>query len=72
MITKSKEELLTEIQGTVESTIINTLRAQDMAGPNMNKISYAIGLAVSDAIRVLIENAYTDRQFEEDIGLENK
>lgn len=34
-----------------------------------NAIAKAIGLAVAESFRVLMENQYTDNDFEKDIGL---
>lgn len=68
---KPKEELLSEIRNrasySVSQTVL-TLSGHD-AGP---VISNAIANAVEQAFRVMIDNVYTDAEFEEDLQLRNK
>ena len=41
-------------------------------GPNMEALMYAITVAITEATRTIIENVYTDADFEKDIGLTEK
>lgn len=65
--TKPKEQLISEVYsrvyGVASSNMYN-LQGQPLG----NAISSAIAAGIQEAVRTLLENTYTDQQFEEDIG----
>jgi len=41
-------------------------------GPVLEALMYAMTAAITEAVSTVIENTYTDAEFEEDIGLKDK
>lgn len=78
MLKKPKQQVLDEIYNAAESKIRYNLQNNLGAGLQMNvgSVTYAIQQAIADAVRegfsVMIDNIYTDAEFEEDIGLREK
>jgi hypothetical protein len=74
---KSKQELIMEVQSRSEAAIRNGLMN---SLPNMklepysvaDALTYSIGKGIREAIEVLVENTYTDCEFEEDMNLKDE
>lgn len=70
---KDKVSLLNEIQSKTHSMISSTLSSRIHSDSGPNSVRYAMEEAISvgirEAFRVLIENTYTDQEFEEDLKL---
>lgn len=77
ILKKDKELVLNEIRSRASGTISSHL--QSNLGAHMridtNSLAYtlqeAISMAITDSFRVLIENQYTDDDFEKDITLKS-
>jgi len=76
---KPKEQLLAEIRSNAEYKIRDTLLGSGLFGHNsftnenvVNALTFAMSNGIAEATKTLIENIYTDQQFEEDIGLREK
>jgi hypothetical protein len=78
MFKKPKQDVLDEIFMVVDNKINYTLQSNLGSSININtgSVSYAIKQAIAEGIReafsVMIDNVYTDAEFEEDIGLREK
>jgi hypothetical protein len=74
---KPKHQLLEEARQAAESQVRNTLTS-GLPGMTMDSYSVsgvfarAISMGISEAVRVVIDNTYTDQEFEEDMDLRSK
>lgn len=72
ILKKNKEEVLKEIQDRASASISSDLRYLNMS-IDMNSVAWglqnAIAKAVTEGFRTLLENQYTDDDFEKDIDL---
>jgi hypothetical protein len=68
---KSRDEVLKEVKDRVYLTI--SYNMTNVHNQSMSNIGYTIQNAIADGItegiKVLMENTYTDQQFEQDIKL---
>ena len=75
---KPKQRVLDEAWIAAENMIRHTLRAQIPYGPTMNHdnminmVTIAVAGGIREALMVVVDNIYTDAEFEEDIGLRDK
>lgn len=76
ILKKNQEELLNLIHSNVYSALyndLNILSHNDRV--SMNDLHYCIQAAISTGVqegfRTLLENQYTDEEFEQDIGLKS-
>jgi hypothetical protein len=71
---KSRDELGRLINAEVNTAVYSRLNS--LAGQPMTSLGYIIAEAVAygtqRAVEILMENTYTDQEFEEDIGLKEK
>ena len=74
MFKKPKEQVLSEIKWRVDSEVHQRLSSYTYNGHlDMNNLQVAIQAAITagieESFRVMIENVYTDAEFEEDLTL---
>ena len=80
---KPKDDLINEVYYRVDNTLRHILHSHSPYGygygdprgrghPGDEAMLHAITYAVTEAIKVVIENTYTDQEFEEDLGLREK
>ena len=70
---KDKEQVFWEInarcQTAAKLSLDNALGYGQAMGPVSNAVSQAIAMAVAEGFKVLMENQYTDEDFERDLTL---
>jgi hypothetical protein len=75
---KPKQQVLDEAQMRAEDRIRGVLRNTLFQGASMdpnstiNLLTFAISQGIAEALKSMMENVYTDQEFEEDIGLRDK
>jgi len=71
--TKSKEDLLIDIRNNVMSELNRNI--SNIHNSSMSSMGYTLQQGITDAVvtafRTLIENTYTDQQFEQDLKLKS-
>ena len=80
MFKRPKEEIADEVYYRVNSslrttmyeTMIRSYGHQPEIGPVLESLLHAVSIAMREATKTIIENVYTDAEFEEDIGLTKK
>ena len=65
--TKPKEQLLNEIHSNVHSAISYMFNSSNFGSSVSMTIQDAICDGIKEAFRTMMENTYTDQQFEEDL-----
>lgn len=73
---KSPQEIYEEILWRAQDAIHNSFYSIDpygysQPGPNMHHLTYAMSQGIAEAFKVMMENTYTDADFEKDIGLKD-
>jgi hypothetical protein len=75
---KPKEHVIADAQIAAENILasaFNNLKygyRSNSIDSTLDQIQYAVSTAIASSIRSLVENTYTDQEFEEDIGLKDK
>lgn len=70
MFKKPKDQLLGDIYNNCHHTVHSQLYSHyGEVGLNAEILSSTIAMAIEEAFRTMIENQYTDDDFEKDIGL---
>lgn len=69
---KRKEDVLVEIQRRAEASISSDLYNMNMRMDTSSfayQLQTAIGKAIAEGFKVMMENTYSDQEFEKDIGI---
>ena len=80
---KRKEDIINDVFRRVEDTLHYTMRSHVPYGyenryhnrrpyPEDDAMMRAITLAITEGIKIVVDNVYTDDDFEKDLGLRDK
>lgn len=74
MLKKPKQQVLDEIQARAAGAIsyeLQNMQLQVNMGSAAWTLQQAIAKAIAEGFKVMIENQYSDAEFEEDLGLKS-
>ena len=75
---KPKHQVIDEAMGAASSSMYQTISdikyngQSHTLGSNLDRLGAGINVAIASAVRSLVENMYTDQEFEEDLTLRDK